>query len=125
LAPHWHQWDDEDLLLKVYIQPRASTDSLDGTHGDRLKIRLTAPPVDGKANSHLIRFLAECFGVPRSQVQLISGKSSRAKRVRIQRPRQTPAGIPLRSADMNHPVNDQDSTHQGSSVIVMNQSRYR
>jgi uncharacterized protein (TIGR00251 family) len=94
LAPHWHQWDGEDLVLTVYIQPRASADSLDGTHGDRLKIRLTAPPVDGKANSHLIHFLAEHFGVPRRQVQLLSGENSRAKRVRIQRPRQLPAGIP-------------------------------
>jgi len=94
LAAPWYQWDGEDLLLAVHIQPRASADSLDGTHGERLKIRLTAPPVDGKANSHLIRFLARHFGVPRRQVHLLSGESSRAKRVRIERPRQLPAGIP-------------------------------
>lgn len=94
MAAPWYQWDGEDLLLAVHIQPRASADSLDGTHGERLKIRLTAPPVDGKANSHLIRFLARHFGVPRRQVHLLSGESSRAKRVRIERPRQLPAGIP-------------------------------
>jgi len=94
LAAPWYQWDGEDLLLAVHIQPGASTDSLDGTHGDRLKIRLTAPPVDGKANSHLIRLLAKHFGVPCRQVQLLAGECSRAKRVRIQRPRQIPADIP-------------------------------
>jgi uncharacterized protein (TIGR00251 family) len=98
LAAPWYQWDGEDLLLAVHVQPRASADSLEGTHGERLKIRLTAPPVDGKANSHLIRFLARHFGVPRRQVQLLSGESSRAKRIRIQRPRQLPAGIPPGSA---------------------------
>jgi hypothetical protein len=96
LAPQWYQWDGEDLVLALHVQPRASTDSLDGTHGDRLKIRLTAAPVDGKANSHLIRFLAKCFGVPRRQVQLLAGENGRAKRVRIQRPRQIPAVIPQR-----------------------------
>jgi len=94
LAAPWYQWEGEDLLLAVHIQPGASSDSLGGTHGDRLKIRLTAPPVDGKANSHLIRFLARHFGVPSSRVLLLSGESSRAKRIRIQRPRQIPAGIP-------------------------------
>lgn len=105
VAEHWHHWDREDLVLNVYIQPRASVDALDGTHGERLKIRLTAPPVDGKANSHLIRFLAKHFGVPRSHVRLISGESSRNKRIRIQRPRQFPAGIPPRGERGNHTVN--------------------
>jgi hypothetical protein len=94
LAGPWYQWDGEDLLLAVHVQPRASTDSLDGIHGDRLKVRLTAPPVNGKANSHLIRLLAKHFGVPCRQVLLLSGENSRAKRLRIQRPRQMPAGIP-------------------------------
>jgi len=93
MSPQWQRWDGEDLVLSIHIQPKASTDSLDGAHGERLKIRLTAAPVDGKANSHLIRYLAKRFGVPCRQVQLLSGERSRAKRVRIQRPRQIPAGI--------------------------------
>jgi len=105
LAPHWHQWDGEDLVLAVHIQPRAAADTIDGTHGERLKIRLTAPPVDGKANSHLIKFLAEHFGVPPRQVLLLSGENSRAKRVRIQRPRRIPAGIPPRSVHRDNPAN--------------------
>lgn len=106
MSAPWYQWDGEDLLLAIHIQPRASTDSLDGAHGERLKIRLTAPPVDGKANSQLIRFLAGHFGVPRRQVRLLSGESSRAKRVRIQRPRQLPAGITPGTAYRDGPGSD-------------------
>lgn len=93
----FYRWDGDDLILAVQVQPRASLDTLDGSHGERLKIRLTAPPVDGKANSQLIRFLARQFGVPKRQVQLLSGESSRAKRVRIQHPRLLPAGIASRT----------------------------
>jgi uncharacterized protein (TIGR00251 family) len=102
----WHTWDAEDLVLDIHLQPSASIDSIDGTHGERLKIRLTAPPVDGKANSHLIRFLAKNFGVPCSHVQLISGESSRFKRVRIQRPGRIPAGIPPEAMAGSTPGND-------------------
>jgi uncharacterized protein (TIGR00251 family) len=105
LAPQWQRWDGEDLVLNVHVQPKASSDSLDGTRGERLKIRLTAPPVEGKANSHLIRFLAKHFGVPRRQVQLLSGERGRAKRVRIQRPRQIPAGIIPPKGHGNRPEN--------------------
>jgi len=57
-----------------------------GTHGDALKMRLAAPPVEGKANAELLRFLAEVFGVPRRNVTLLRGELSRAKVVRIARP---------------------------------------
>ena len=93
LPAPWYQWDGEDLILAVHIQPKASRDALDGTYGERLKIRISAPPVDGKANEHLIRFLAGLFDVPRRQVRLLSGESSRAKRIRIQQPRALPAEI--------------------------------
>lgn len=98
MSAPFYSWDGDDLVLAVHVQPRSSTDSLDGTHGERLKIRLTAPPLDGKANSQLVRFLAGEFGVPKRQVQLLSGESSRAKRIRIQRPRRLPAGIEPRPA---------------------------
>ena len=62
----WYRWDGEDLLLAVHLQPKASKDEFAGLHGDRLKIRLTAPPVEGKANAHLMAFLAKAFGVPNS-----------------------------------------------------------
>lgn len=62
---------------------------------DRLKIRLTAPPVDGKANAHLLAFLASAFAVSKSQVSLESGQQSRQKRVRIQQPQRLPAELAL------------------------------
>lgn len=90
-------WQDDALLLRIHLQPRASRDEIVGLQGDRLKIRITAPPVDGKANRHLLHFLARRFRVPRHQVTLLSGQASRTKRVRIERPRRLPA--PIRPAD--------------------------
>jgi len=74
------------LQLTLHVQPGASRTEVTGTHGDALKVRLAAPPVDGKANAELLRFLAEVFGVPRRNVTLLRGESSRAKVVRIARP---------------------------------------
>lgn len=79
-----------DLILDLHIQPRASRDEIAGYHGGRLKIRITAPPVDGKANQHLIGFLADVFGVPKRNVELLAGESGREKRVRIARPARLP-----------------------------------
>lgn len=94
----WCRWDGDDLWLAVHVQPRAKRDEIVGAHGDRLKIRITAPPVEGQANLHLIRFLAECFGVPASAVELTAGTSGRDKRLRIHKPRRLPAGIPAAPA---------------------------
>lgn len=86
-------WHEGRLILKIRLQPRASRDEILGRHGDALKIRITAPPVDGKANSHLLRFLAGEFGVARRAVTLLSGKTGRDKRVAIDAPRQIPAAV--------------------------------
>jgi uncharacterized protein (TIGR00251 family) len=93
LTATWYRWDGEDLILAIHVQPKASRDTLDGTYGERLKVRISAPPVDGKANEHLLRFLASLFDVPRRQVRLLSGESGRAKRVRIRQPGKLPAEI--------------------------------
>ncbi|HBH36254.1 MAG TPA: YggU family protein [Gammaproteobacteria bacterium] len=86
-TPSWYQWDGGDLTLYLRIQPRASRDEFAGPYGDRqYRIRITAPPVDGKANQHLMRFLAKAFGVAKSRVELLSGGSGRDKVVRIPRP---------------------------------------
>lgn len=86
----WCRWQGADLLLAVRLQPRASRDEIVGPHGDTLKVRITAPPVDGQANAHLIKFLADAFGVPRGQVTLVSGDTARSKQLRITAPRRLP-----------------------------------
>ena len=73
----------DDLVLEVRIQPRAKRSEFAGRFGERLRIRLQAPPVDGRANSALVAFLAEAFEVPRASVAIEHGLASRDKRVRI------------------------------------------
>jgi uncharacterized protein (TIGR00251 family) len=77
----------------VRVQPRASRDEIVGIQGNHLKIRITAPPVDGKANAHLIQFLAQEFGVPKSRITLIGGESGREKRLQILSPSRLPTVI--------------------------------
>jgi uncharacterized protein (TIGR00251 family) len=79
-----------DLVLRIHVQPGAKKTEAAGRHGDALKLRLAAPPVEGKANLALIEFLADAFGVPRRQVTLLSGEKSREKRVRIEAPLRRP-----------------------------------
>ena len=67
----------------VKVQPRARKNAITGTVGDALKIALTAPPVEGKANQALIEFLAGVFEIPRSSITIASGETSRLKTVRI------------------------------------------
>jgi uncharacterized protein (TIGR00251 family) len=86
----WYRWDGTDLILLLHIQPKARKDEIVGPHGDRLKIRITAPPVDGKANKYLLKYLASQFGVSGNQLLLESGETGRDKRIRITAPRQLP-----------------------------------
>lgn len=71
------------IRLRLHIQPRASATAVVGLHGEALKIRLAAPPVDGAANEALIDFLAQRLRVPRSALQLVAGSGSRAKTVTV------------------------------------------
>ncbi len=84
--PPWRREDGDALVLTLHVQPGASRTEVAGLHGDALKVRLAAPPVDGRANDALLRFLADAFGVPVRQVALIAGETSRRKRVRVDRP---------------------------------------
>lgn len=79
----WLHADGHGVTLQLHIQPGAKKTEVVGRHGEALKIRLAAPPVDGKANACLIAFLADRLGVARAAVSLISGETARAKRVRI------------------------------------------
>ncbi|QYJ85223.1 DUF167 family protein YggU [Shewanella mesophila] len=82
-----------DLLLKLYIQPKASRDQIVGLHGDELKVAITAPPVDGKANAHLSKYLAKQFKVPKGSIVIEKGELGRHKQVRIIAPKLLPAEI--------------------------------
>jgi uncharacterized protein (TIGR00251 family) len=72
-----------DLQLTLHVQPGAKTTSCAGIHGDALKVRLAAPPVDGKANQALITWLAKTLSCPQSAIELIRGQTSRRKTLRI------------------------------------------
>ena len=72
------------MIIAVRVQPRSSKTEIVGRHGDEIKIRVKAPPVDGAANDELIRFLAERLGVPKSGVVIVSGHATRTKRVRVE-----------------------------------------
>ncbi len=72
------------VRFSVRVQPRASKNEIAGIHGDALKVRLSAPPVDGAANEALVKFLAEIFAVARRDVRILAGESSRSKIVEIE-----------------------------------------
>lgn len=99
MSAGWYRWQGGVLVLTVRVQPKASKDEIigpcdDGQGGQSLKIRITAPPVDGKANAHLVKFLAKSFGVAKSRVQVAAGETGRNKRICITTPKKLPLGIP-------------------------------
>ena len=71
----------DGLLITVYVQPRAAKNAVAGLHGGALKIRLTAPPVDGAANKMCLQFLAKKLNIPKSALQIQSGHTSRTKTI--------------------------------------------
>ncbi|MEK7703573.1 MAG: DUF167 domain-containing protein [Myxococcota bacterium] len=77
----------EDLLVDVLVAPRASRSRIVDVHDNRLKIQITAPPTEGKANAALVELLARTLGVAKVQVDVVGGASSRRKTVRL-------AGVP-------------------------------
>ena len=77
-------------MLTLHVQPGAKKTEVAGLYGDALKIRLAAPPVDGKANAELLRYLADAFAVPLRNVSLVRGQTSRQKVVRIEAPARRP-----------------------------------
>jgi uncharacterized protein (TIGR00251 family) len=89
-VPTWCREDRGAVVLALHVQPGAARTGVAGVHGNALKVRLAAPPVDGKANAELLRFLADAFGVPLRNVTLARGETSRAKVVRIEAPSQRP-----------------------------------
>ncbi len=78
---HWYQCNADTLTLILHVQPGAKQTCVSGLYGDALKIRLAAPPVEGKANEALLEFIAEQFKVTLRNVELKQGAQSRHKRV--------------------------------------------
>jgi uncharacterized protein (TIGR00251 family) len=77
----WIRNDKNGCVIELHIQPQARKNEIVGLHGDRLKIKIKSPPVDGKANECLVEFLAELLDVNQSAVELLRGETSRQKQV--------------------------------------------
>ena len=75
--------DDGSILLSVHAQPGAGRSAIVGRHGDAVKVKVAAPPEHGKANDAIVEMLAQHLGLKAAQVELVSGASSRTKKVRI------------------------------------------
>jgi hypothetical protein len=79
----WYRRNGDVLTLTLHVQPGAKRTDVAGLHGEALKIRLAAPPIEGRANEALLKFIASTFGVPLRQVELKQGGQSRHKVVAI------------------------------------------
>ncbi|HEX7096743.1 MAG TPA: DUF167 domain-containing protein [Acidimicrobiales bacterium] len=73
----------DGTMVTVHVQPGATRPGVAGRHGDALRVRVSAPPTEGRANDEVVRLLATTFGVPRGSVRLASGASSRRKRLEL------------------------------------------
>jgi uncharacterized protein len=74
---------EASVTLKIHLQPRASRNGIDGVHGDALKVKVTAPPLEGRANKAVKKLLAEQLGLSPSEIEIIAGQRSREKLVRV------------------------------------------
>ncbi len=79
--PNFFQETHQGIVIKIYVQPRASRNRVIGLHGDALKIAIQAPPVDDAANRMCIDFLSKFLNLPRSAIEIIGGHTSRMKRI--------------------------------------------
>lgn len=86
----WYKYNQDELTINVYLQPGAKNTELLGLYNNALKIRLNAPPIEGRANKALIKFIAELFQVPLRQVSLIRGEQSKHKVLTIKGSAQDP-----------------------------------
>ena len=108
-SPLHYEWQGQDLILHCRLQPKAAKDEFAQIMDAQIKIRITAAPVDGKANKHLIKFLAKQFKVPQERVNIMSGEISKQKRVRITAPQTLPAGLHI-APESSQPAHSEDSS---------------
>lgn len=80
----------QGLRLRIFLQPKASKDQIVGLHDNELKITITAPPIDGQANAHLLKFLSKTFKVPKSSILIEKGELNRHKQIFIPTPKVIP-----------------------------------
>ena len=73
----------KSVPIKIKVEPRSSKSGIVGLYGDALKVKLTSPPVEGKANKELVEVLAKACGIRKGDIEIVSGKSSKNKLVRI------------------------------------------
>jgi uncharacterized protein (TIGR00251 family) len=73
----------EEITIKVYLQPKSSKNEIIGPYRDGIKVKVTTPPVEGKANEALIRFLSKELGVSPSSIEILKGNHSREKTLRV------------------------------------------
>ena len=83
MQPVWYHRHGEVITLTLHVQPGAKRSEIVGLHGEALKIRLAAPPIEGRANDALLRFIAEVFAVPLRNTELKQGGQSRHKVVTV------------------------------------------
>lgn len=89
----WYRRNGDELTLTLHIQPGAKRSEIAGLHGEALKIRLAAPPIEGRANEALLRFIADLFAVSLRQVELRQGGQSRHKVVAVSGSRVDPQSL--------------------------------
>ena len=83
-VPNYLTENEAGVIIRVQVQTRASRDEVVGLHGDVLKVRITAAPVAGAANKHLLKFLAKELKIPQGQLSIKSGDTSKKKSVAVQ-----------------------------------------
>lgn len=88
-----YRWRQDVLLIDIRDQPGAKHDEIASIHGSRLKIRINAPPVDGKANTQLVKYISQVFKVRRTRVKILSGEKSRDKQLEITAPQRLPGMV--------------------------------
>lgn len=92
-ARSWYRWHGPSLEVRVRAQTRCRDEGISEITGDALRVRVNAPPVEGKANKRLLAILAEAFGVAKSRVRLLHGARSRYKWIRIDHPARFPEAL--------------------------------
>ena len=94
-------WDGETLVLNILGKPGANRDAIGKVKGAQLKVSVTASPVSGRATDHMVRFLAQEFGVKITDIQVVYGRFNVNKQLRIRSPKKLPAVISKHLAQLS------------------------